>query len=1422
MSSIGSEQTISDLQKKLYPLLGNIIVNGQNVESIGKFNIADTTTDNIYKIPENQANLDKDNYKTFLEFMIRELQKNNSDYKNNTGEILTAHYVDTATEQDKQEIDEIKQKYNKLFLLTLKSKIDKKNNKLHIIIRYKNNSNQQYPFWISDLKDNSKSVLYKEIEDNLNIKDILQQDDNTFLQTIQKRINEIYESSKTETDKKIKSFYQTEYTKYIEILTKNKNLDINQQIKELCNNTLWGIKDYEHSKKAPDEINKEFISFKKFIEETPNELNFMKTFIPQENFNGDIPDWEKIKQFMIHKNRTFRQYIFGYTEDIEKYAEYRTFFELLGMDYSKNSNQNNLLILWNMVSNLYYNRCAISNNDIPFSLRFILPNNTFNLINTKDNTFTIKKTIPINPFINKYKLNFIGFINIKFYHEQSKQFRNWILLLFINNDLENEIFLDYFTGHISKIIILDYKYEYVNNGALLSRNAVTYEELNNFTEYQKQNKITIYQSQIEPKNVLFITSNKFKNLNLDSLLLKKIIIYYKKQNDFKFQISYINNNVIHVGGNIIKNIEINFNINKINLYDDTLTTTKTYSEYFKTINLINKYDDDIVYKCYKVLYNYILISNDEIKYSFLNHIKFEKKYHIPKYIPLSNKFFSLYEIFIKYNIFNNINKDDNILNIGYNMTSVEIIKFNNYKINMINCIIPTNSDNYYKYISNEWKKQLSALSGIYNVNINFYKDSIYNLINEDLKKNKLVVYTIYSIDNALYDYENFLNTNNIFLGMLIGLKYTDLNGIFIMHFGSVAYKHLADIYYILKKYFKTSELYYPEICNKTKKTGVCGIFIGYKGIKDTEFNNLLDIFHKINKINLLEDIKNININTNNTKNTKNINIKYISNFLKNLNYDEVIEFNNTIYIDKLIFVNKVLSLLKSENYTNIKVPTQDQIVSSILYCRKYNIPIFDKYSITKQDNIITKTILFDMYGLHEPILYKYSFLGKSRAKNSFLRKSRAKNSFLKTSKTRQSSNSFFNDIFKSSKKSSKTQKTQKSKKSSKTQKSRFQYNASVSLEEAVFNSNNQLIQVGRLIDSRKDFTKTNPTEVYDKLKDQLRFYKGTGKMGKDNRHIQNLDVKVQQLLGDFSISQAWLKMYEIITDCNLIPTNRKGVYRSFHICEAPGTFINCINNYINTKTQYDSYEWKSQSLRPSGKQGDKTIGDTYGLIKRHPNNWDWGVDGTGDITNIENIRHYAKVAKSMNANLMTSDCGLPWGDPKYYHVAFASYVSILCSLPNNGTLLYKILSPIDIPLMWNLIYITYTNFKEMYFFKPVQNSQSREFYIIGKGYLGTDQKVLDKLISLVDKFGSQDFNKEEYDMYSDMYPEEFVIQVQNICERLALNYVNSIEKIIYYVDNIDSLGKDYQKHIEDYVKEKNEDWIKKYKPRILLKSAQKL
>ena len=761
-------------------------------------------------------------------------------------------------------------------------------------------------------------------------------------------------------------------------------------------------------------------------------------------------------------------------------------------------------------------------------------------------------------------------------------------------------------------------------------------------------------------------------------------------------------------------------------------------------------------------------------------------------------------------------------------------------------------------IIKQWNSYINIIKGIYDIKIIEYLDTLYNLPivtidNININKNDLVIYNIYDSDNYLYVYENYLNIPNIFIGALLGLKYTALNGTFILNFGSVAYKQLADIYLILSKYFKEHYLYYPEISNLFKRTGTHAIFKGFKGISDSEYNKLIDILKSIEKIypngsndfNIYDKELRKHFYINRPINSKlAIAHNHIIGFLENKPddpiYSEIRQFNNERYLKQDIYMNKLLKYINMsiKELESIKIPTQDHITNAILYCRKYNIQIFNKYSKTLQNNLISKTILHDMVGLHEPIFYEFrtpfknniakknivnpnfKSISKNKSKSKLFKKIHSSNKKtinknyktknMKKTKTNKLNSAFFYDLFVNSKKT-KTIKSSNYKFASRPTKQNKLRRINVSLEDAISYSNNSLIQVGRLIDVRKDFNKTNPTELYDKLKDQLRFYKGWGKAkkGEENRNVQNLDKKVQSLLGDFSISQAWVKMYEIITECKLIPTNRKGIFKSFHICEAPGTFINCINNYIHTKTNYNDFEWKAQSLHP--RLAD--IKDSYGLIKRHRNNWDWGVDGTGDITNIENIKYYAKIAKDMNINLMTSDCGLKMGDPKYYQVAYASYVSILYSLPINGTLLYKILTPIDIPLIWNLIYITYTNFKDMYFFKPVQNSQSREFYIIAKGYLGIDQKILDKLLNIVEKFESGvSFDKNEYDLYNDTYPEEFVIQVQTISERLANNYVNSIERIIYYVDNIDLLGKDYQKHIENYIKEKNEDWIRKYKP----------
>ena len=308
-------------------------------------------------------------------------------------------------------------------------------------------------------------------------------------------------------------------------------------------------------------------------------------------------------------------------------------------------------------------------------------------------------------------------------------------------------------------------------------------------------------------------------------------------------------------------------------------------------------------------------------------------------------------------------------------------------------------------------------------------------------------------------------------------------------------------------------------------------------------------------------------------------------------------------------------------------------------------------------------------------------------------------------------------------------------------------------------------------------------------------------------------------------------MYEIISECNIVPLNKNGVFKSFHFCEAPGTFINCLNNYIYTKTNFTQFEWLAQSLHPRLAK----IKDAYGIIKRHPNNWDWGIDKTGDITNPENIKYYAKLIKLFNMEnknkidtkqysnipfLITADAGLEPEDPKYKLVAYSSYVAILYSLPIHGMMVYKIKDiPLELPLIWNLIYITYTNFKEMYFFKPVQNSQSSEFYIIAKDYLGTiHTDIFDYLMKQIDKFDKKTYEPPTIDLFDNMYPEEFIVQLSSIYDKIARNHIHSIERIIYYVDNKDLIGNDYKKHIKDYILEKNEEWLKKYKLKRLAKN----
>ena len=78
------------------------------------------------------------------------------------------------------------------------------------------------------------------------------------------------------------------------------------------------------------------------------------------------------------------------------------------------------------------------------------------------------------------------------------------------------------------------------------------------------------------------------------------------------------------------------------------------------------------------------------------------------------------------------------------------------------------------------------------------------------------------------------------------------------------------------------------------------------------------------------------------------------------------------------------------------------------------------------------------------------------------------------------------------------------------------------------------------------------------------------------------------------------------------------------------------------------------------------------------------------------------------------------------------------------------------------------------------------------------------------------------DLFNDIYPEAFVRQFVDISNQLADNYIYTIERNIYYLDNFEKLTPEFMKLMKDYYDEKNQDWLDKYKPKRMESDIDKL
>lgn len=312
----------------------------------------------------------------------------------------------------------------------------------------------------------------------------------------------------------------------------------------------------------------------------------------------------------------------------------------------------------------------------------------------------------------------------------------------------------------------------------------------------------------------------------------------------------------------------------------------------------------------------------------------------------------------------------------------------------------------------------------------------------------------------------------------------------------------------------------------------------------------------------------------------------------------------------------------------------------------------------------------------------------------------------------------------------------------------------------------------------------NITSTFDNLQqlenDKYKLYLDQTDLGKyyeTTIHVKSFELKniVSKILKK-KISQAFLKMTEIINEMKLINTN----ISTLHICEAPGQFILAFDYYCSKHgIQYD---WKANSLNPNhreniDKYGSDIFDDVYGLIKSNPDRWIWGPDKSGDITKPSVV----KELMSSKYDIITSDCGLPLIiDGKYSDMAsiwISSCNIILKSLKKGGSCCFKTYMPISDQV--SMLYTFYNSFENMYFCKPSLNQQSSEFYIVCINYnSSSNMKPFDK--SFIESYieSCQQLNRAQ----------------QNLILRRLLFY--------YYDDHsIDELYKiRFQKYVDNWIR----------------------
>jgi len=312
------------------------------------------------------------------------------------------------------------------------------------------------------------------------------------------------------------------------------------------------------------------------------------------------------------------------------------------------------------------------------------------------------------------------------------------------------------------------------------------------------------------------------------------------------------------------------------------------------------------------------------------------------------------------------------------------------------------------------------------------------------------------------------------------------------------------------------------------------------------------------------------------------------------------------------------------------------------------------------------------------------------------------------------------------------------------------------------------------------------------------------------RHIRLLFNNYQKRLQKFlfskhnininnsKVSRAWLKIYELYYETKYFD-NMPETVNAFHLCEAPGNFVNSTEYFVNRMNK--TYKWNAQSLKTG-------LSDQYGFMKNTQNRWDFGRDNLGDATSYDNLEYYYKKYKGIDS--FVGDCGIEWSENTELRdklSIFQIIYALLLPKVGGNFIIKTYTTNYSIKLLSYLALIC-SRYDKMFIYRSSRNIWTSEVYIVGINNKGLRQDEIDLILSLAKEYSTGNF------IYPIKYiPTEFGYEYEYHIKNM-IDIYSDIKKIWTYMARRKDIFDRLKGDINVAINKKNKLWLQRYIPHI--------